>query len=67
MVITYTLNLMLIFILINFIEYDNISYIIIKINIFKYDITNFEILFNLNFYNYRVFITKIFKNFYNFF
>ena len=47
--------------LVFFLEYDNNSYIIIKINIFKYDIENFKILFNSNFYSYKNFITKIFK------
>ena len=46
MIITHTVHLILFIFLVNFLKYDNNSYIIIKINIFKYNITNFEILFH---------------------
>ena len=49
MIITHTLHSMLNYIFSKLLKYGNNSCIIIKINIIKYDITNFEILFNYTF------------------
>ena len=52
--------------MVNFLEYGNNSYIIIKTNIFKYNITNFEILFNSIFYNYIILLLKFSTFFLNY-
>ena len=57
MVITYILHLISIYIFEFILEYGNI----IKINIFKYGITNFEISFNYIFLNYIILLLKFSK------
>ena len=64
MIITHTLHLFFIYISGKILEYGNNSYIIIKINIFKYYITNFEILFNWVSYKYNKFSNEMFSNFF---
>lgn len=45
----------------NIFEYGNKSYRIFKINIFKYEVTSFEILFYFIFYKYKCILLKFSK------